>query len=495
MIGGNEIHAAAGGTRPSLRLLAVHGSAWAAGGYGAGQLLRLGSNIVLAWLLFPEAFGLMALVAVFMQGLKMFSDIGIGPSIVQNSRGQDAAFLNTAWTIQALRGVALWVVACLLAWPLAAVYAANDPAAWGLVYLLPVAALTAVVAGLRSPAVFVLNRRLLLGRITLLEIGSKVVMVAVAVSWALIHPSVWALVAGALAAELFEMLGSHRLSRAVRVRPQWDRACAAELFRFGKWIFVSTVVTFVAMKADRMLLGAMAPIHVLGVYSVGVMLAMFPHQVMGKVVSSVLFPALAEHRRCGAGRFAQGLARARSCILPAGMFAVLGIILFAPPFFRTLYDERYHDAGWIAQLFAVGVWFSLLGMIAGRALLALGDSRSLAAANAVNAAATIAGCLVGFRLWGMPGFILGYAAGNIAALAVFQAALRRRGAGSAAQDARYTAALALVAAVGLAAQRAGVGPDFGVLPGPLWHAAAAVLVLTVFGLWVLRRIAPALRPA
>src|SRR5690554_1654660 len=95
------------------------------GGYGTAQLLRLASNVILAKLLFPEAFGLMVLVAIFMQGIAMFSDIGILPSIIQNKRGDDPAFLNTAWTIQVIRGVLIWIVACIGAYPYALIY--NEP--------------------------------------------------------------------------------------------------------------------------------------------------------------------------------------------------------------------------------------------------------------------------------------------------------------------------------------------------------------------------------
>ena len=70
-------------------------------------------------LLFPEAFGIMALVSVVLVGLAMFSDVGIGPAISQHKRGDDAAFLDTAWTINVVRGAALWGVrpmAALGAW-------------------------------------------------------------------------------------------------------------------------------------------------------------------------------------------------------------------------------------------------------------------------------------------------------------------------------------------------------------------------------------------
>ena len=64
---------------------------------------------MLTRLLFPEAFGLMALIQTFMIGLAMFSDLGIGPAIIQSDRGEDPDFLNTAWVMQILRGICLWL--------------------------------------------------------------------------------------------------------------------------------------------------------------------------------------------------------------------------------------------------------------------------------------------------------------------------------------------------------------------------------------------------
>src|SRR6266542_5639870 len=85
--------------RRSLRSKLARGSLWAVVGHGGSQLLRLAGNLVLWRLLYAEAFGLMAIVNVFMQGLTMFSDVGIGPSIVQSQRGDDPTYLDTAWTI------------------------------------------------------------------------------------------------------------------------------------------------------------------------------------------------------------------------------------------------------------------------------------------------------------------------------------------------------------------------------------------------------------
>lgn len=86
------------GNMSSLKKLAIRGMVWTVAGYGASQILRLGSNLILTRLLFPELFGLMTLVNIFITGLHLFSDIGVGPSIIQNKRGDDPVFLNTAWT-------------------------------------------------------------------------------------------------------------------------------------------------------------------------------------------------------------------------------------------------------------------------------------------------------------------------------------------------------------------------------------------------------------
>ena len=100
----------------------IRSSLWSVGGFGLGHALRLASNLILTRLLFPEAFGLMALVTIFMIGLEMFTDLGIVTSIIQNKRGEEADFLNTAWTIKVIRGIVIFICIYLIAGPVAWFY-------------------------------------------------------------------------------------------------------------------------------------------------------------------------------------------------------------------------------------------------------------------------------------------------------------------------------------------------------------------------------------
>ena len=102
---------------------------WTVIGFGTMQVLRLAFNLALAQLVAPRIFGVMALVNVFLQLLHMFSDLGIRQCVIAHPRGDEPAFLRTAWTMQALRGLFLWLLSVAIAWPVAAFYE-NDNQLW-----------------------------------------------------------------------------------------------------------------------------------------------------------------------------------------------------------------------------------------------------------------------------------------------------------------------------------------------------------------------------
>src|SRR5215470_3170600 len=101
--------------RKSLKRRVLSASVWSLSGYAVSQALRFGTNLVMTRLLVPEMFGVMAIATIVMVGLAMFSDLGVRQNIVQSRRGDDPAFLNTAWSVQIIRGVLLWVATVLVA--------------------------------------------------------------------------------------------------------------------------------------------------------------------------------------------------------------------------------------------------------------------------------------------------------------------------------------------------------------------------------------------
>ncbi len=401
------------GRGDSSRSLAVRGSMWTMFGYGGSQVLRLGSNLILARLLFPEAFGLMALVNVFMHGLQMFSDVGLGPSIIQNKIGRGTSFLRTAWTIQVARGVVLWLGSCALALPAAAFFSANDPMAESLAVMLPVAGMAALIAGFTSTGVFLLNRDMSLGRLTGLEMVSQVVSIGVMIGWALISADVWALVAGGLAFSFTRMVMSHLWNPGPGDRFAWDHSCARELFKFGKWIFLSTLVTFLATNLDRLMLGKLLSMAELGVYSIGMTFARVAIHTSSKLSSLVIFPLLSRLQD-EPDRLVSACLKARKPVLWVSGAVCAGFAMGAPLFFETLYDERYQEAGRISQWLALYTWTHVLVSSMDRIPLSLGRPRVLFTANLLTTCCILL-ALPGYMIMGLPGFIMGMALANVAA--------------------------------------------------------------------------------
>jgi O-antigen/teichoic acid export membrane protein len=464
-----------------LRKRAASSTVWTAGGYGLSQVLRLGGNVVLADLLFEEAFGVMLLVQLLLQGLTMFSDVGIGPSVVRSGRGDEPVFLNSAWTMQVLRGVALVLVAFVAA-PFYADFYDNPD----IVPFLWVASLSALFQGFNSTNLFLAERHLALKRKVLCEVLSQSLAIATMVAWAWIDPTIWALVAGGVVQAVSLMILSHLLLPGERNRFAWERPAIAEIWGFGRWIFVSTAVTFLAMQIDRMMLGKLLDEGPLGVFSIALGIATIPQIVGGHLTNSIQYPLLSSIERGSPEELCDRFRSQRVTLLLAAGFGLLGIALFSPVFFALLYDPEYQDAGWIAPLVMVPTWFFLLQLTADRALLAKGESQPLTVSNFWAFLGKFAGGWFGYQAGGFVGLILGTTAGTLLGHGLIVVHLRRHGLRLLDQDLRATLGVLAIGGLGILAQR-----EFTAgLEGAAWMGAqagiAALAVAPVLGLLVHR---------
>src|SRR6202007_1876769 len=106
------------GDGAGLAARVIRGGSWTLAGNFGAQALRFASNIWLTHLLFPAAFGVMAIAQSIIAGAKMLSDVGLQQSVIRSHRGHDKEFLDTVWTLQVLKGLGILVVMTVIA-PLA----------------------------------------------------------------------------------------------------------------------------------------------------------------------------------------------------------------------------------------------------------------------------------------------------------------------------------------------------------------------------------------
>ena len=392
---------------PSLKSRAIKGTFIWGVAYAFMQVLRLGGNVWLAALLAPWTFGLVAIARAIQQGLTMFTELGIRPALIQSARSDDD-FVNTAWTLGLIRGGAIWLGASALAYPMAIFYARDD-----LVVIVPLLSLTAVLAGMQSTRSITMNRELREGPRAAMEVGTAVLSRAVMIGWAYASPTPWALVAGTIAGSLGTVVISHTLLPGRVNRIRLEKAAVRAIMTFGAWIFVGTLIAFLGQQLDKIMLGKLDGLNMLGVYTMALALCAIPREVLGVIAVKILYPVMAEMAREAPRHYAKRVARIRSMILPLGMACILGVVFASPWFFTLLYRDEYAAAAWIAPLACAGVWVAILNASTNKALLALGKTRALAVAGFIRVVVTAAACLAGYDLLGVAGFVLGVAVGAL----------------------------------------------------------------------------------
>ncbi len=378
------------------------GASWVFLGYGAAQALRLASNLILARLLFPEAFGLMALISVVTIGLMLFSDIGLGPAISQNRRGDDPDFLNTAWTLQIIRGVLLFGMTVILAAPVASFYETPE-----LVTYLPIAGISLLIAGLNPTRIETANRHLLLGRLTVLDLAAQVIgiMTMIVLAWA--TGSVISLILGGVVTAAAKLLLTHFGLPGPRDRLRWEGAALRELLSFGGWIFLSTAFFFVMTQGDKAILGKFLTLEALGFYNIGYFLASFPLLLGQTVAQRLLIPVYRDRPPRASALNAASLSRLRHAMSAAVMSLIAVVALGGPLIVDVLYDVRYVAAGGIVTLLAVALIPQVVGLSYDQSALAAGDSRRFFFYTAARASLQVAGLLAGIAFAGLPGALAG----------------------------------------------------------------------------------------
>lgn len=407
--------------RLTLRQRVFRAGGWSFAGYGISQALRLGGNLVMTRLLAPEMFGMIAIATLVTVVLGMLSDVGLQQNIVQSPRGDDPAFLDTAWVVQIIRGGGLWLIALLLSGGL---YAGNlyDLFPGDSVYATPllpaviaVSSFAAVIAGFASTNIASACRHFNQRRVVQIEIIAQVAALSVMVAVGITTRSVWALVIGGLVATLTGTILSHLWMDGISNRFRLDSSALSELIGFGKWILVSSAVGILAINGDRILLGAYVDAHTLGLYAIAILIAGSIEGLLGRIFSTVSLPTLSEVAR---NNF-QGLRDVYYKLRMPGdllLLFVSGLLFTAGhQVINLLYDDRYVAAGEMLEILALSLFTARFG-VAHQIYLAMGVPRYLAVINTVRFISLFTLVPISYHLGGLQAAIWGIALHGLATL-------------------------------------------------------------------------------
>ena len=272
----------------NLKARAARGGAWLGVATSTEQALRFLRNIILARILVPEAFGLMALVMAANSAFEAFTEVGVRPCVIQSKRGLEHELLNAAWWFSAVRGAGLYLVAMLSAPLVSAAYGQPD-----LLPLLRVAFVVTLLNGLVSPRIHALEKEMRYGRWVIITQGSGVIAVVVAIGAAVWLENVWALVIGLIAGAFSRTILSFVVCPLLP-RLKVDRDSLGEILRFARGMLGLPILMMVFLQAPFFVLGKMRPMGELGVFSLAYGLANIPLMLFGRALLPLMLPAFSE---------------------------------------------------------------------------------------------------------------------------------------------------------------------------------------------------------
>jgi O-antigen/teichoic acid export membrane protein len=357
--------------------------------------LQLGVGIVLARLLTPADFGIVALASVVLGLTTVLGDLGMGAALVQRPAMMER-HVRAAFTFSLLFGVAVATVVALAS-PLVAALM-REPA------LTPVLRVLALGFALRSLAVVagaLLRRQLDFRKLFVIDTTSSLFAYAgLALTLAFLGYGVWSLVWGGL---LHALLASTLQMAAVRhpVRPLLARAELRDLLRFGTGATMSACANYVALNGDNFVVGRWMGAASLGLYNRAYNLMNLPQTYATGVMSSVLLPAFA--------RLQNEPERLRRGYLLSTKFAAAvtgpvmgGMVVAAPHLVPALYGPQWSGTVLPLQILCVAGYFRALYHLGGIVAQSVGRVYSEFGLQMVYAVLILTGVALGSR-YGLAG--------------------------------------------------------------------------------------------
>ncbi len=321
----------------------------------------------------------MSVVNTLLTGLELFSDLGITQSIIQNKNGEESEFLNTAWTLQIIRGFLVWLICLAITFPAAKFY--QEPR---LLWLVPIMGMMSIILGFASPSPAVLNRRMALDKLIIYDFIVQVLSLTALIGLAWWFRSLWAFAIGGLVGGTIRTVGSFMLIPAKRPRFAWNREALNELLSFGRWMFIATALMFLAEQSDRLILGKLLSFGMVGVYTIAATLANMPREVIKNLSYRVIFPTISNHVDLPRETLRAKILRQRRLIIFGFAIFLAGLVNVGDLIIGKLYDQRYTEATWMMPILSCGIWFSVLFYTTSPALLALGKPLYAAQSNGLR---------------------------------------------------------------------------------------------------------------
>ncbi len=315
------------------------------------KILAFIQTIILARLLAPEHFGIIAVFFIIAEGLEQFTETGFKKALIQRST-IESGVLNTAWSIAVIRGTILFLFV-YWASPLI-LNILNAPSALSVVRIL---GLSLFLSGFNNVGVIYFKRRLEFHKEFWWKSLGLLTNVSISIPLAFVLKNEWAIVWGLLASKTVQLLLSYVL-HPYRPTFEFKKESFKELFNYGKWLLLSAIIMFFSKQGDKVVVSTMLGQAELGIYSIALRFATLP-QLLSNQVISALFPAYAKFQK-NPTRLKNIYLQSLNVISMISIPLTVGAIVFAKPFIMLSIGNKWIPAVFPMQILLIATLFNVI---------------------------------------------------------------------------------------------------------------------------------------
>jgi lipopolysaccharide exporter len=375
------------------------GAAWMVLAKLAERSLGFVSMLILARVLVPHDFGIVAMAAAFIALLEIFSAFGFEVALIQKQT-KERRHWDTVWTFNVILGAAIAVLIAALATPVSHVF--GEPK---LVDVLRVLAIGSAAQGLQNVGLVTFRTEMQFDREFRFLTAKKLIGFAITVPLALILDSYWALVIGQTCGRICSTLLSYWIHP---YRPRFTLQAAGEFFQFSRWMFFLSAIHYVKDESAHWVIGRMAGPASLGAFTISYELATLPSSELVAPINRAVFPAYAKLAKEGLEPLRREYLSVIGMIVLLATPAVLGLAATAPVLVPVLLGPNWMQAIPVLMLLSLFGYTYIIQSNAQAAYLALGRVDIPTKVNGVHAAIQLAMLIPLTARYGLNGAALAY---------------------------------------------------------------------------------------
>jgi len=386
----------------------VKGVAWLGAAKIVVNLLALCSTVVLARLLTPADFGLVAIVMALLAIVESVTDLSLASALIHHQNPTEDHF-HTAWSLNLTRGLLIAAVfAC------AAPYVADYYHDSRLTEIMWVIGASIFVTGFNNPKLVVLTRDLIFWQQFVMTVSQKLAGFVVGVTLAFIFKSYWAIVGGTVASQLVGVIVTYMV---VPYRPRFSYRYTREIWSFSVWLTLGKMINTINWKFDHLMIGSYLGTKALGFYTVGDNLAAMPTREAIQPLESTLFPGF-KHLVHDKLRLRNAYVSAQGVITALALPLGVGFAVISHPLVLLLMGEKWLPIVSIIQVLSCIFVLQTIASQVHPLAMALGKTKMLFYRDAVSICIRIPIIVGGMIVGGLIGLIYARAVTGILALGI-----------------------------------------------------------------------------